>query len=611
MIDPQALVPAAENARFRTPTVVARTFVPPDAFKLLIKPSHTVMVGPRGSGKTTLLKMLTPEALDESSRVKRFRLGGGLQFTGVFIPSSSAWSRQIEAYEKWGLDSDVVARLFESTFAVSVLRAFCVALHDRLSRSIPATWLNAPDISIDAHQEADIAVAIAEIWHLKLRVTSLLGVRAAAAQRIVDLGRLANELRRGKGGEDDPALTDSSDLVALLTTTLDTIEAIAPAFIGQRWCLLFDELELAPEELRRSLVSSMRSVDDRLIFKLALAPYSADLDDMMSAVAAMPGHDHDPIWLSYGHKSEALRFSYALMEEVVRERFDQEASLTSLLGDAVLPDDDDEVSYETRSKDDITEVQAFFVRELYESDLSFKRFVDRATGGIDELLATTGQARAQYLRKIIPLVIARLTFRAPDRTGSGRQQRYRTRKNPHIYAGGTAVATVLEGNPRWIIGLMNALLDNGPGRIPASLQTAELARARNRFRALLSTIPAPVATEAKRGLLPLLDTVGRAFSREIIANDFTSDPVGTFIVDSTASEPLIEALGMAVNTGAIVYVPDSNSAGVLTSMRGKRFRLSYLLATGYQLPLRLERAAALSAVLSPSRPEQLELFSHE
>lgn len=596
---------ATANARFRSPRSVAQSFIPPEQFYRLAKASHTVMVGPRGSGKTTLLKMLTPEALYEASQARRFRLDAGVTFTGVFIPSDIAWSKQLETFSRWNLPEETSNAVFEASFTTSVLRYFSAALHDRFSRSVPATWLNVPPLDVDAELEAKVATSLAELWTLNLRVPSMLGLRAAASERIVELGRLAATLHRGTDSVVDPRLL-MGPLVPQLTLALDTVEALIPELVGEKWCLLFDELELAPPEARKSLISSMRSVDDRLIFKLAIAPYASDLSELISAVAAMPGHDHDEIWLSYGHKADAQKFSFELMRAMVRDRFGQEMALEALLGDAIFPSDDEV----TPSGTEITKIQEDYVRDLYATDASFRTYVRRVAGTLEELLGSTGQKRSQNLRKVLPLVIVRVTFRTPDESDAARgARRFRTRKNPHIYSGTTALAAILEGNPRWIIGVMSALLDGGPSRVGGASQSAEISRTRNRFRAMLSTIPVPESSDTRRGLLSLLDLMGDSFKQSIIADDFNPDPVGTFTVDQSASDALIEALGNAVNAGAIVYVPDSTGAGLLSSMKGKRFRLSYLLATKHQLPLRLERAGSLRSILT-RMPTQtpLELF---
>lgn len=566
------------------------------------------MVGPRGSGKTTLLKMLTPEALEVASRTKNFRLASSVKFTGIFVPTDIAWNKQLEMFAKWGLPELATEALLEASFVASVMRNFALALHDRATKTVPQTWLHVGELRLDAAAEADIATALADIWGLKLRIASLLGLRAAAAGRIVELGKLASRLRLAYSDEAAAEIMQySTPLVPQLTQALDALEALQPQLIGEKWCMLFDELELAPAELRRSLLSALRSVDDRLILKLAISPYSADLTELMSTVAAMPGHDHDEVWLSYGHKRESLEFSYALMRSVVRERLGQEVGLRSLLGESLIPTS--EIDDDEDSDEDVSLSQQKSVKNLYAIDSTFKTYVDRVAGNLEALLASTGQKRAQNLRKVLPLVVVREAFRTTDDSSvSGR--RYRSRKNAPIYSGASSLAAILEGNPRWIIGVMNALLEFGPSRIPENVQTAEIVKTRNRFRSLLSTIPVPSSPESKRGLLTFIDSVGNAFRESIVAADFNPDPVGTFIVDASASDALVDALGSAVNTGAIIHVPDASSTAMLTSMRGKRFRLSYLLATHYGLPLRLERAASLRHVLSKNAAddERLVLF---
>jgi hypothetical protein len=89
-------------------------------------------------------------------------------------------------------------------------------------------------------------------------------------------------------------------------------------------------------------------------------------------------------------------------------------------------------------------------------------------------------------------------------------------------------------------------------------------------------------------------------------------------VDSKTSEPILEVLTQALNAGALVYVPDDDGQLILTSLRGKRFRLSYLLAPLYGFPVRLGKDVALSALLrsnanqvDDSRNGQLDLMSAE
>jgi len=69
----------------------------------------------------------------------------------------------------------------------------------------------------------------------------------------------------------------------------------------------------------------------------------------------------------------------------------------------------------------------------------------------------------------------------------------------------------------------------------------------------------------------------------------------------------LEALGRALNSGAIILAPDPGGEALLSSLRGKRFRLSYMLAPGYGLPLNLGRPMALSHVLERATPHQSQM----
>jgi len=60
--------------------------------------------------------------------------------------------------------------------------------------------------------------------------------------------------------------------------------------------------------------------------------------------------------------------------------------------------------------------------------------------------------------------------------------------------------------------------------------------------------------------------------------------------------------------GAIVYVPDEEQNVLIRSLKGKRFRLSYLLAANYWNPIRLGRALSLSAMLRSAGEMQQELL---
>ena len=184
----------------------------------------------------------------------------------------------------------------------------------------------------------------------------------------------------------------------------------------------------------------------------------------------------------------------------------------------------------------------------------------------------------------------------------------RSRKSPTIFTGTRSLFAIVEGNPRWLIALASPLIRHfleHPGqKVPRSVQANAILSACNRFRALLRTIPLFPWSDAPahrispgRGLLGLLDKIGEEFHSAVVKNAFSAEPALSFIVDSNAPEELIAALGRALNAGAIILVPEGGET-LISSLRGKRFRLSYMLAPYYGIPLMLGRPISLSQVLS-------------
>jgi hypothetical protein len=107
-------------------------------------------------------------------------------------------------------------------------------------------------------------------------------------------------------------------------------------------------------------------------------------------------------------------------------------------------------------------------------------------------------------------------------------------------------------------------------------------------------------------LLSLIDVIGEYFRNQIVGIPFTPDPFLSFVVDSHISEALHNSLAQALNLGAIVYVPDGEGEILITSLRGRRFRISYWLAPRYHLPLILGKPISLSKILADKKSLNIE-----
>lgn len=608
----------AFNARQLLPHDVAKTFVPPAHYGSVAKNRHTILVGPRGSGKTTLLKMLQQPALEAWQHPLAARYRESINYTGVFIPFDQSWNAQMRSLGSGHLDQDHRQRLSIAAFTTHMLKALVTAMYARKYGS-PQSITHHRRVRLDQSGEAVLVAELAKAWHIGPIVPSLQSLKHALALRLSRIWEIAlQESGRDVLGRESRFANMPMLHIHFLQASshaVDVFNDLAHDEEG-KWALLFDELELAPEWVCQELTMSLRSFDDRFLFKLSLSPYTAEVLFLESASAAMPGHDYDMIPLWYPHKESGFQFCEDLLAAMLARKGLQPTRAESIFGDTMFdspPANRKDVHSAYRPGS--ARQKAF--RSLAGKDRSFRTYVAQRNIDLDRLHEYTEDERAKDVRKIMPLVIVRDAFRTSDEMQEGVLNRtLRSRKNPRLYSGAKSLFTVVEGNPRWFLGIVAPLLDTyrDSRRVSVRHQSDSITKATHRFRALLRTIPCPPVTpgERPRGLLGLLDRIGEHLFDAVVAGTFDPDAPGSFTIDSHPSCDLLASLKQAMNSGAIVYVPDEHGLSLVLkadNLRGKRFRLSYLLAADYNLPIRLGRSVALSAILKAA-PGQLPLFSN-
>jgi hypothetical protein len=602
------------NARALAPEQVAQTFVPPPHFHRLTKRVHSIIVGPRGSGKTTLLKMLQQPALEAWRHPDADSYRATIDFTGVFIATDVSWGRQIQSLGYGKLDPDTHRLFGIAAFTTHVLRSLIISMLYRVRPVDKSVCTPHRRVLLDEEGEAKLSVELAQVWKLSPTLPSLLSLKHALSARLLTIreqaGREAYEVSDGR--------LDRLRLVNFLHVHF--IEAVvagielfddATGGLGGRWALLFDELELAPAWIRHQLLQSLRSTDSRLLLKLSMSAYAEGLDEFDATLSATRDHDYDTIALWYAHKEMGYQFCRELWDAMVKHRKLGSISPEDLLGHSQFETTLEEWSDSGTAYAPGTRIGRRFIR-MARNDRSFRRYLEGR--GIDPrgLDKIQGDERAADLRKVASIVAVRDAFRTRDSSEGERRQNQRSRKNPDLYTGASALFAMVEGNPRWFIGIMSRLIGQLTMRdvektgvreiISRSKQAREIDGAASRFRALLKAIPCPAFAGGRRptSLLWVLDAIGEYFFSAVVKGSFTPDPPGSFIIDSSDSmipDEMHRSLTRALNSGAIVYVPDEDEQPLLSSLRGKRFRLSYLLAPKYRIPLRLGRGVALSKIL--------------
>lgn len=594
------------NARALKPSEVATSFVPSPQYDRLIKRCHTIVIGPRGSGKTTLLKMLQPAALEAWKHSAANRYREQIDYTGVFIATDISWGGQIQALGDGKLDQESHKKLSIAAFTTHVLRSIVIAMLNRITPRTDTEAIPFRNVKLTDRQESDLVVVLTEAWRVKQAVPSLLSLKQSLSLRLSRIREIASREVMLGPEERTQRLSEIDFLhlhfVEAASVGTDFFNDIVNDADG-KWALLFDELELAPEWVQAELVRSLRSTDSKFLYKLAMSPLSHTGHLMETVLSPAPDQDFEQIQLWHVEKYQSFNFCKDLWEAMLKARGIETRTPKSVLGTSnfePLVGEGKERAYAQDSRSS----KRFM--SLATTDVSFRSFLESKSIDPGRLNLLPSNQMDSVVRKIAPLVTIREYYRAHDRHGQ-RKLATRTRKSAALYAGADSLFAVSEGNPRWFIAIVGRLLDryhDSKKMIPEGVQADEMTKAAQRFSAMLRTIPAPptVRQGGKVGVHSLIRTIAKYFHRVAVVDDFVAEPPNTFTVDSHVSKDIEAMLGQALNAGALVYVPDNNGQLLLTSLKGKRFRISYLLAPLYGLPLRLGVEVSLTRILKEISP---------
>ncbi len=579
------------NARSIPPVDVARSFIPPSPhFGRLLARNHTLLLGPRGSGKTTLLKMLTARALANWEHPLARELASQVTFNSAFIPADVAWGKQIDAFDSLGITQG--HRKKEAAFVLHALRAIVYAMREavELSRQGAPSSIKHLAVDLNAGQEGELVRLISPSLNVKPQLNSLLGLEIALEAKLDSIN----------SGDDSHAYS--------VDTFQSKVSLLISAFNGmsgrddRTWALLFDELEIAPTSIKSFLLSGLRGFDNRIVVKLALAPYLEDVGFDRSATAPQQLHDYHTVQLTYPNKDDATLFSAELFVRTF-QRLGIDASPLETLFEP--PEGGSQFGRRSGSNQRSKGVPSEF-RSLAAKDESFNRYV------VERGLFSTNyqfneNSIAQDIRKVLPIVVARNYYLR--RFEGERAVANRSRKTHSLYAGFPSIVEITEGNPRAILTCVGpmaqeyqAALDRAEGFTPVSrsLQTKAIRRVELLLTSLLQVVPLDLGGfEAAKGLLDFIDQIGRAFEDRLLRSPFSTDYVSTFLLDENVSPAVVSAVGKALNAGAIIHVPhaDAGPDALLRGMTNQRFRLSYALAPRYRLLLTLGDRVSLSRLL--------------
>jgi hypothetical protein len=603
------------NARNLSPSQVAERFIPPPRhFDDLVLRRHSLVVGPRGSGKTTLLKMLQLPALAAWEHPDADRYRSQIDFTAIFVAADVSWGAQLGALGRSRLPQHATELLGLSAFTSHVLIALLDAMNDCASGSpLAVPTLAGKYVELSKEQEVSLCRLLGESWRLVPAVPTLQGLKLALRERLSVIAQIARKETVLPIEQLDERLAKYDFLyLSFLECAIFAIEAFN-GLVNQpnkRWAFLFDELEIAPRQIRQQLFAALRSTDQRLLFKLSISPYHEDATVLEGGFSAMPAQDYQPIELWYPRKEEGYQFSEALLRAMLIEAGASPVSSDQVFGQSIFDAGDFERESNISAYRPGTTLHKRFT-SLADKDPSFLEYLPKNRIDLDSMHLLDEAQRAGQIRKGTSVVAVRENYRSSGQLIGAPTRVERSRKALTLYTGSRSLFAIIEGNPRWFIGIVGPMIrgyKQYQRRVPRSIQARTIATATNRFRALLRTIPYhPANSSSSRGLLSLLDAIGEFLHDNLVQGPFNPDPPLSFVVDSNTSNEMLEALGRALNAGAIILAPDPSGETLLSSLRGKRFRLSYMLAPGYGIPLNLGRPMALSQILERASQTETQL----
>jgi hypothetical protein len=598
----------AFNAKEMPDSEVAQSFVSSKKFSRLAGAWNALILGPRGSGKTTLLKMLRLPALRmwDGEDAEMYR--AAINFTGVFVPADITWSEMIEALGGKKLSAELRESIVQSVFCTNVLLALTEAFESRLT---PTANAIAPNYRLARCDSAALAAAlavIAEHWSLHPRILSLSGIRAALQSRLLLIQAEVSKYVKRSNAVAANLEAELPFLHLHATTAVEVAVNQFDAVIGDengKWALLFDEFEIAPAEMQSLVFRRFRSAGNKVFYKVGLAPCTAHtVGSLASMSEATSTNDYVHIDLWYPEKRSALEFSENLFRSIMARSDNRIANVspTEIFGvNHFVVDDDIDTDSVAQPYGKGEQWKTVF-ESLREKDESFARFLLNKKIDPANLDTSPSTDTGNTVRKIAPLVAFRDAYR---REGQDSAKRGRKKLN-FAYSGWEAISAICEGNPRWLIGMLSMMMaaeSLGATAVKPSTQVDKIKEATESFSSMLSMVPlAARGITTSEPIDKLLRQIGDYFFARLVKDDFVEEPPLSFRIDEKVSQDVQAAIRIAINHGALINIPDPGvTVKGFDVLVGKRFRLAYLLAPRFKLPLRATKAVSLSAILTHAK----------
>ncbi|MGO4879152.1 hypothetical protein ACEN2P_21300 [Pedobacter psychrotolerans] len=591
---------ATYNARHLNPKEVAETFIWSDSFEKLIQNNHSVILGARGCGKTTLMKMLTLPALYSWQDEKAKQIRENIKFYGIYISTDIYWDVKNKTY------SSQLKKFRNFSHLISVF-----SVNSNVFTSLCDTFLNIIEFEIDTYsqeKEIELCIQLIKAWKLSDSIIPKIKyIKEALNERIDTVNQLIQDVIFNYNNEDDIPRFDYFNLSfeSSLELLIPIFERIFDIEDKKNWALCFDELEFAPIWLTEILFKSLRSRKQYILYKLSSSPIlPTELEIPLKAeYGASSGNDLKIIkmWTSKDND----RFSMQLIDSLLMKKNNEQDSASFFGSNDIY----------NKHPDSYLKNSSFYKEtvSLLKKDQSFKEFLLEKRVDINNPIPINNEQKDVLFRKIKPIVYFRNFYLDTNRLTDGSfDSKQRRRKSGELFSGIEILTKVCDGNPRWLIGIINGILTKShQNKASIKVQFDELFLASKRFENVIANIPIGLNTNLT--LIDIIKKIGTHFQNELLGGEFVMDPNGTFIVDKSKQDvpdAVIELLEKGISQGAIILL-SADEESFDFKIRGERFKLSYLFFLLYKLPIRKYNPVKLSECLKGVKNEpkgQISLF---
>lgn len=574
----------ATNAKHSDTSELIKSFVPSSHFAQTLVKGHSILLGPRGSGKTTILRMLSNEVLpnwlhDEADQYRR-----RISFEGIYVRGDRVWGEMIKSLENSNVNKDTRKALAVAAFNSNVFSATIGALERAIAIHSKDTEKN----YIPSKSEiAQCLKEIADALYLKNAGLSFDSLSYALERRVIEINAICYDLTFYKSDDDINNLRQYPYLTINLPLTLDLIldrfdKCLKRPF--HKWALLLDEFEIAPLELQRQVLSDLRSANKKYIYKVALIPCGAFVTHKKRGeIQSTKNNDYSIIELWHKSKNDLNKFCIDFMERKYKKHPKE------IFGETKFATKDSSSNWNEKWLEEFL--------ELNEKDKSFESYLVEKNISLADI--SDNEANKDRLRKIAPLVAFRNALRAEDSEIDIGHRRSR-KKLPDFYTGWQAITAISEGNPRWLTIMLNSLISEQDGDVlDYAVQYDKVLQTSKAFLAMIKTaaLTNNMGVSTKTPPVNIINRIKDGIAKRLIADNFKEDLPLSFIVGDNTEEDVINSLRIALNYGAIVTKSDADDIDDYQELKGKEFRVSYLLAPALKLPLRSDRPVSLANLM--------------